>query len=200
MAILLGLNFTLKAQTKDTIPVFTPVEVPEITEEVRYHSPHKASIYSAVFPGLGQIYNRKYWKLPLLYGGIGGLGYAIHFNSKYYNIYRSAYRDFLIRDPGNMSYVELIPPGLSVDDVHTVYAQWFQRALENKKRYYKRYRDMSYIGMAALYFINIIDASIDAHFYNFDISDDLSFRVEPTFLQPNPDTGGALGLQIKFRF
>lgn len=197
---MLGLSVFLQAQTRDTIPAITSgIEIPEAPAE-KFHSPHKASIYSAVFPGLGQIYNKKYWKLPFVYGGIGGVSYAIHFNSKYYNIYRSAYRDFLIRDPGNTSYERVIPPGLTMDDVHGTYAQWFQRALQNKKRYYKRYRDLSYIGMAAIYVVNIIDASIDAHFYYFDISDDLSLRVEPAYIQPNPAREGALGLQLKLQF
>ncbi len=198
--LFLSLNFLVSAQTKDTAFVITPeVEAPVISPE-KVHSPHKATIYSAVFPGLGQIYNKKYWKLPFLYGGIGGVSYAIHFNTKYYKIYRSAYRDFRIRDPGNNSYIGLIPPGLTVEQVHGQYSQWFIRALENKKKYYKRYRDLSYIGMAAIYVVNIIDASIDAHFFNFDISDDLSFWVEPAYLQPQPQSNGTLGLQLKFQF
>lgn len=164
------------------------------------HSPHKATVYAAVFPGAGQIYNKKYWKLPILYGGIGGLVYAISFNSNYYNKYRSAYRDFLIRDPGNTSYEEFIPPQLTLDDVHGQYAEWFQRSLQNKRRYYKRSRDLSYIVMVGLYVVSIIDASVDAHFYDFDISDDLSFRVEPAVLSPFDERGSALGLQMRIRF
>lgn len=164
------------------------------------HSPHKASIYAAVFPGAGQIYNKKYWKVPILYAGIGGLVYAIHFNSTYYNRYRSAYRDFLIRDPGNTSYEQFIPPGLDMDRVHGDLSEWFERALQNKRRYYKRYRDISYIGMAALYVASIIDASVDAHFYDFDISDDLSLRIEPAMLSPVTDKGSAFGFQMQFEF
>ncbi len=171
----------------------------QITDDYQ-HSPHKASVYAAVFPGAGQIYNKKYWKVPILYAGIGGLVYAIHFNTTYYNKYRSAYRDFLIRDPGNTSYVEFIPPGLGIEDVHGARSEWFQRALQNKRRFYKRYRDMSYIGMAALYLASIIDASVDAHFYDFDISDDLSLRVEPSVLSPVTDKGSAFGLQMRFQF
>lgn len=199
-ALLFGLNFSLKAQTNDSIPVIIPeARIEEVVPE-KVHSPHKASIYSAVFPGLGQIYNRKYWKLPLVYGGIGGMAYAIHFNSKYYKIYRSAYRDFIIGDPGNTSYVEVIPLGLTMEDVNGSYREWFTRALESKKKYYKRYRDLCYIGMAAIYLLNIVDASIDAHFYNFDISQDLSMRVEPAYLPQETFNGGALGLQVKFQF
>lgn len=171
----------------------------QLTDDYK-HSPHKASIYAAVFPGAGQIYNKKYWKVPILYASIGGLVYAIQFNTTYYNKYRSAYRDFLIRDPGNTSYVEFIPPGLGIEDVHGARSEWFQRALQNKRRYYKRYRDMSYIGLVALYLVSIVDASVDAHFYDFDISDDLSLRVEPAMLSPVTDKGSAFGLQMRFQF
>lgn len=181
----------------DSVP--EALEVEQLEEEY-VHSPHKATVYAAVFPGAGQIYNKKYWKLPILYGGIGGLIYAISFNSNYYNKYRSAYRDFLIRDPGNTSYEEFIPPQLSLDDVHGQNAEWFQRSLQNKRRYYKRSRDLSYIVMVGLYVISIIDASVDAHFYDFDISDDLSFRVEPAVLSPFDERGSALGLQMRIQF
>ena len=192
---------TVLAQYQDTLVTTQHENGVVLLQDENKHSPHKASIYSAVLPGMGQIYNKKYWKVPILYGGIGGFAYAIHFNSKYYNRYRSAYRDFLIRDPGNTSYEWVIRRStLTLDDVHGPYADWFQRALDNKRRYYKRYRDLSYIGMSALYILNIIDATIDAHFFDFDISDDLSFRLEPTVLQPFPDSGGMLGLQLKFQF
>jgi hypothetical protein len=200
LAFLLGFGFILQAQTTDSIAVSVG-EMDTVQIEVeKYHSPHRASIYSAVLPGLGQIYNKKYWKAPLVYAAVGGVGYAIYFNSKYYNIYRNAYRDFAIKDPGNTSYERVIPPGLTIADVQGEYAQWFEAALKNKKRYYRRYRDMSYFGMVAVYFINIIDASIDAHFYSFDVGDDLSFKMEPTYLLMDPEVGGALGVQLKLRF
>ncbi|MFO8001042.1 MAG: DUF5683 domain-containing protein [Marinilabilia sp.] len=164
------------------------------------HSPHKATFYSAILPGLGQAYNKKYWKIPILYGGIGAMGYAIHFNSTNYNKYKNAYRDFLIRDPGNKSYEEVIPPTLSVEEVETQHADWFQRALENKREYYKRYRDLSYIGMAAIYILNMIDATVDAHFYNFDVSDDLSMDVRPVMLDHDPVKGNKMGIRMSFNF
>jgi len=164
------------------------------------HSPHKATFYSAILPGLGQAYNKKYWKIPLVYGAIGGTAYAIHFNSKYYSIYKNAYRDFLIRDPGNKAYKEVIPPTLTVEDVEERYADWFQRALENKREYYKRYRDLSYIIMAGVYVLNMIDASVDAHFYDFDVSDDLSMNVRPVIIDPDPVSGNKMGVQLSFRF
>ncbi len=164
------------------------------------HSPHKATFYSAILPGLGQAYNKKYWKIPILYGGIGATVYAIHFNTKYYNIYKSAYRDFLIRDPGNKSYEEVVPPTLTVEDVETRYADWFERALENKREYYNRYRDLSYIIMAGVYVLNLIDATVDAHFYNFDVSDDLSMRMQPVIIDPDPVSGSKAGISLSLNF
>ncbi len=172
----------------------------QLEKEEKIHSPHKATFYSAIFPGLGQIYNKKYWKLPIIYGAIGSLGYAIHFNSTNYVKYKNAYRDFLIQDPGNKSYIEVIPVNLTIEDVEGQYAEWFSQALENKREYYRRYRDLSYIGMAAIYVLNMIDATVDAHFYNFDVSDDLSMKLQPAILDHNPVKGNTLGFQLALKF
>lgn len=169
-------------------------------EEEKVHSPHKATFYSAILPGLGQAYNEKYWKIPILYAGIGAMGYAIHFNSTNYIKYKNAYRDFLIRDPGNKSYEEVIPPTLTTEQVEGQYADWFSQALENKREYYRRYRDLSYIGMAAIYILNMIDATVDAHFYNFDVSDDLSMDIRPSVIEQDPVTGSKLGIQLSLNF
>ena len=80
------------------------------------------------------------------------------------------------------------------------YADWFESALENKRDYYKRYRDLSYIGMAAIYVLNMIDATVDAHFYNFDVSDDLSMKLQPVILDHDPVTGSSFGIQLALRF
>lgn len=189
---------TLVLRNDTTFLQGTNVELAEIEKP---HSPHKASFYAAILPGMGQIYNKKYWKLPLLYAGIGATGYAIQFNSKYYKKYKSAYRDFIIRDPGNKSYLEFIPPGLSEEDVtEGQYEQWFEGALNSKKQYYRRYRDLSYMLMVGVYIIQIVDAAVDAHFYNFSISDDLSMRVNPTLLEPLPGEMAGVGIQLNFKF
>jgi hypothetical protein len=171
-------------------------------DKEEFHSPHKATFYSAILPGLGQAYNKKYWKIPILYAGIGAMGYAIHFNSTNYIKYKNAYRDFLIRDPGNKSYKEVIPPTLTIEEVENTYNEWFQRALQNKREYYKRYRDLSYIGMAAIYILNLIDATVDAHFYNFDVSDDLSMDIRPAMLEPGPASIPVrkMGVQLSLNF
>ena len=167
----------------------------------RVFSPAKASFFSAVFPGMGQIYNRKYWKLPILYGGVGALGYAISFNTKYYRKYMSAYRDFVIQDPNNKTYLEFLPPTWTEEDLQNPQnASWFENALKNKKDYYRRYRDLSVIGMAILYALNIMDASVDAHLSNFDISDDLSMKIEPVLIDPAPSARSGGGVKLSFNF
>lgn len=201
----LGSLFVSDAQETDTLVMaadtaFIDGSALELGSMEKVHSPHKASFYAAILPGLGQAYNKKYWKIPILYAGIGGLAYAIHFNSKYFNLYKSAYRDFIIRDPGNKSYLEFIPPNLSEEEVTGQYEQWFESALLNKKQYYRRYRDLSYLGMVGIYIIQIVDAAVDAHFYNFDISDDLSMRVEPAMMAPAPGEFAGLGVQIQLKF
>ena len=179
------------------VPVEAPLAGHDFSQKV--HSPHKASFYAAILPGLGQIYNKKYWKLPLVYGGIAGVAYGIHFNSKYYKDYRSAYRDFIVRDPNNTSYMQFVPPGMTMDDIHGKHSAWFQNALKNKKDYYKRYRDLSYIGMGLIYVAQIIDATVDAHFFNFDISDNLSLNIQPALLESQSEHSG-VGMQFNFNF
>ena len=195
----MGLAHPMAAQNDSIVvlPVEAPVEAYDFSQKV--HSPHKASFYAAILPGLGQIYNKKYWKVPLIYGGIAGVAYGIHFNSKYYKDYRRAYRDFIVRDPNNTSYLQFVPPGISIDDIHGKHSAWFQNALKNKKNYYKRYRELSYIGLGLIYVAQIIDATVDAHFFNFDISDDLSLNIQPALIAPQAEQS-AVGLQFNFNF
>lgn len=144
----------------------------------KVHSPKKATIYSAVMPGLGQIYNRKYWKVPLVYIGFASLIYAIDWNNDYYTRYRQAYIDISDNDPTSNSFKELDIEGhWDFDDPAQV--EQFKTRLENAKESTRRYRDLCIIGTAAFYAINIIDASVDAHFFDFDISDDLTMNWMP---------------------
>lgn len=184
----------------DTIPEeLLSGDIVETNASEHVHSPHKASFYAAILPGLGQIYNKKYWKLPLVYGGIAGVGYAIHFNSTHYKNYSRAYRDFVIRDPNNTSFLKYVPPGVPIEDIYGKHSAWFQNALKNRKNYFRRYRDMSYIGMGLLYAAQIIDAAVDAHFFNFDVSDDLSLNLKPTLL--HSDYGyNSLGMSLSLNF
>lgn len=144
------------------------------------HSARKATLYSAVLPGLGQIYNKKYWKLPLIYGGFAGFGYAINWNNKQYVLYKSAYDDAVDDDPKTNSFLEL--PHGSYNLNKTSDLKQFAERIKKYKDGARRYRDMNIIFTAAFYGLNIIDASVDAHFFDFDISDDLSFVWTPQTL------------------
>jgi len=159
-----GFSAFSQESIKDSIQVKKPVVE---------HSPRRATIYSAVLPGLGQIYNRKYWKVPLVVGGFATLGYFINFNNNEYTIYKQAYSDIIDNDPYTNSYLKLkVNPNLLRPDRISN----FTDALRAQKDYWRRNRDLVVIGTAVFYALNIIDASVDAHFFNFDISDDLSFN------------------------
>ena len=163
-------------------------------------SPRKAVLYSAIFPGLGQIYNRKYWKLPILYGGFVGLTYAITWNNGYYRDYLQAYKDIKDDDPQTHSWREMLPYGV---DYETVDIQWFTSALQKRKDHYRYYRDFSIIGTVVVYLVAIVDAYVDAQLFDFDMSPDLSMRVTPIVIREEkaPKIGGSsYGVQWSFSF
>lgn len=140
------------------------------------HSPRRATVYSALLPGLGQIYNRKYWKLPLVYGGFATLGYFINFNNDVYITYRQAYSDIIDNNPFTNSYLKLA--------VNPIYFQpdklpQLRDRLKIAQDGWRRNRDLVIIGTIAFYAANIIDASVDANFFNFSMSDDLTFNWAP---------------------
>jgi hypothetical protein len=159
------------------------------------HSPHKATIYSAILPGLGQVYNRKYWKVPIVIGGFATLGYFINFNNEVYQTYKQAYSDIIDSDPFTNSYLKLdINPIFFEPDKTTQLTENLKRAKDT----WRRNRDLVIIGTVVFYAVNVIDASVDAHFFNFDISEDLSLNwaPSPVFCMDNK----ALGLQCRFTF
>ena len=156
---------------------------------------------SAVFPGLGQIYNRKYWKLPIIYGGIGAMVYGLTWNHTTYIEYRNAYVDWSYRldgIPENQRYNKVVPVGYNFDEVDE---EWFLLQLENKKNSFRRDRDLLILGMLAAYIVNILDASVDAHLSDFDIGEDLSMKVSPAVIHvPNSNYNRSLGLTCKLTF
>ena len=177
------------------------------------HSPHKATIMAMVLPGSGQIYNGQWWKVPILYGGIAADIYGIAWNQKHYREYRDAYVEWVsymnaLAENPDTPYPEnpawdKIPKSF---DVKTdPYFQksdgrnWFKNTLNNRKNNFKRNRDLCYIIMAAIYAVNIIDATVYAHFYDFEIDDDLSFHIQPTSSY-SPLCGGTVGLTLTFNF
>lgn len=165
--------------------------------------PNKAVLYSAIFPGLGQIYNRKYWKLPLIYGGFVGLYYAISWNGRYYNDYTKAYKAIMSDAPRSDSNFAIwgafISGNVKVSDITDSQLNSYKTRFRNKRDSYRRYRDLSIIGAVALYGLCMIDAYVDAHLFDFDISPDLSMRVEPK-MEQDPFARKTFGLQCSFTF
>jgi len=140
------------------------------------HSPRRATVYSAVLPGLGQIYNHKYWKLPLVYGGFATLGYFINFNNEVYTTYKRAYSDIIDNNPFTNSYLDL--------KVNKIYFEpdklpQLTERLRIAKDSWRRNRDLVIIGTVVFYAANIIDASVDGNFFNFNVNDDLTFNWVP---------------------
>jgi hypothetical protein len=142
------------------------------------HSPKKASIYSTILPGLGQAYNKKYWKIPIIYIGFGTLGYFIGWNNNFYKTYKQAYVDLTDGDDNTNSYLDLDASKYYDLNNPTDYNN-FKTGLSKQQEYYRRNRDLLIISTIGFYGLNIIDASVDAHFFDFDISDDLSFNWQP---------------------
>lgn len=162
-------------------------------------SPRKAVMYSAIFPGLGQIYNRQYWKLPILYGGFVGFTYAITWNNGYYRDYLNGYQDIMDDNPESNSWHAMLPYGM---DPESIDRQWFTDVLKQRKDYYRYYRDLSIIGTFALYFLAIVDAYVDSQLFDFDMSPDLSMQIQPTLLKEDRTNyiGSSYGLQWSISF
>ena len=161
------------------------------TSSIKRHDPKKATIYSMILPGLGQAYNKKYWKIPIVYTGFGVCYYFISFNNKEYKEWQEAYNHSL-SDPDNTE-----PP---VNEYEEMYGSNPQ-ILKDQKDYYRRNRDLSYIFTGIWYLLNVVDAAVDAHLYSWEIDDDLSLRFEPTLTEPlyGYKPGGGLRLTLNFK-
>jgi len=194
----LTLKSGAQAVANDSIKTPVPVESPKI-------SPKKASIYAALFPGLGQIYNRKYWKLPIVYGGYVGLIYIFGWNNNNYNDYAQAYRTIApYSGTADMPAADkqfltdfIKNPSINLDNPsHFSYAV---TSLKGGKDFFRRNRDLTIIAIAALHILSIIDASVDANLFDFDISNDLTLKVQPARV----DLGGRntiMGMNLAVNF
>ena len=177
----------------DTIPALPTDSIP--AKEV--HSPKKAAIYSAVLPGLGQAYNRKYWKIPIVYGGFAAFGYFINFNNENYRISKKAYLDLTDSDENTNSFMDLKYIEY-YDLTNPTMVERLEDGLIKRQDYYRRNRDLLVILTVAFYGLNIIDASVDAHFFDWDISDDLTMNWQPTFQQVNHQNLFSLNCTLRF--
>ena len=174
---LIGCSFNASAQ-QDSIIIPQPETIIQpsldrnenLTKVYWSPNPNKAMWYSVLCPGLGQIYNRSYWKVPVIYGGAAVFGYLITWQGRMYNDYSNA---------------------------------WKKNTLRKKRDSYRRYRDLCIFGVGLLYVLNVVDAFVDGHLYDFSVTNDLSFHVDP-FIQPGYDNFGtsnaSYGLQCSFTF
>ena len=160
--------------------------------------PGKATWSALVFPGGGQIYNHKYWKLPIVYGGFLGCAYALNWNNQMYSDYSQAYLDIMDDDPGTASYEDFLPPRYDVEGNK----DYLKRVFKNRKDNYRRQRDLSIFCFIGVYLLSVVDAYVDAELSNFDITDDLSVQVRPTTIENRQNTlrNQAYGLQCSFSF
>ncbi|TVQ88700.1 MAG: hypothetical protein EA393_08320 [Bacteroidetes bacterium] len=205
---------TEPAQTNDTLPAFIPVVDPiehetdtiperpriEIADEqpvpvgrnndrFKDHSPQKATMLSATLPGLGQAYNRKYWKIPVIYAGFAAVAWFVDFNNTEYQSFRRAY---LARVDGNPN---------TTDDFPWVSTDRLERAMN----FYRRNLEITYIAGAALYILNVLDATVDAHLLDFDVGEELSMNLQPVLIpnlmmQDGNRNNSFAGLKFTFRF
>jgi hypothetical protein len=162
---------------------------PYDTTLANYHSPRKASFYSAVLPGLGQIYNKKYWKVPIIYGGIYVFIYYINYNNNFYSQFKKAYIYRNDKDPnttGDFYYGKTWTGKLQPNQ------------LLDGMDFHKRNRDLCILGLAGIYVLNIIDATVDAYLFDYEVSQDLSLKVEPVII--NTPNSVNLGLSCSLRF
>lgn len=180
------------------VEVTAPGYSPEYGMKRQFNpDPTRAVWMSALLPGLGQIYNRRYWKLPIIIGGFMGLGYATSWNNSQLSDYTRGYRDLMDNDPSTDSYMNFFPPTTSESDLDK---GWLQNTLRSRKDFYRRNRDLCIICMVALYLLCMVDAYVDASLAHFDISPDLSMDVQPAMFVSPIDRRPSLGLNWAFNF
>jgi hypothetical protein len=189
--------------SKDTVArlierVAAPVKVVHASDSFKLKAfkpdPGRVVWMAAIIPGYGQILNKKYWKLPLVYGGFLGCAYAIAWNSSQYNSYKNAYLDInkynnsdinyknaVDKNRSIVSFYQMLPKGYTVETYHG-YVE-YEKKLKTGQDFYRRYRDLSIIATIGYYALTIVDAYVDAQLYDFDISPDLSLRFQPTLIQ-----------------
>ncbi|MDR3653774.1 MAG: DUF5683 domain-containing protein [Paludibacter sp.] len=173
--------------------------------------PFKVVWMAAIIPGYGQIMNRKYWKLPIVYGGFLGCAYAITWNSGMYNSYKNAYLDIyaynqgdinykrkIDQNPSAVSFYQIIPKGYNINSPGiNGYANW-ETILSGRMSIYRRYRDLSILVTIGYYALTLVDAYVDAQLYDFDISPNLSMRVQPTLLKNGNGVPNTFAMQCNF--
>lgn len=201
----LALQAQLDTSQSDSIPLRMVITDSSITDSIylgdnladsaqvarpkkrkREHSPRTALILAATLPGAGQIYNRKYWKLPIVYGGLGALGYWAFTNGRQYQRYRKAYLYQVDDDPNT---------------VNDIFPNASSNELKSLRDRYQGSLEYAVLGTVIFYALTVTDAFVDAHLMGFDISDDLSMRFAPRFVPVafGQSWNAQLGLQFHWK-
>lgn len=171
----------------------------EVKRKLWVPNPVRATWMALIIPGGGQIYNRKYWKLPIFYGGFAGCAYALTWNGKMYRDYFNAYRDAANGNWNSTNITDLVPPSY----MNQVSQTQLVDLLRRRKDTYRRYRDLSIFAFIGVYLLSVVDAYVDAELSNFDITPDLSMKVEPALIDTKTtshNSSRSVGLQCSFRF
>ena len=188
------------------------------------HSPHKATIMALLLPGSGQIYNDQWWKVPILYGGLAADIYGIIWNDRNYNLYMDSYSEW-VDYRAVLNEAKAQNPDIAQEQIEALYPdnprwdeiqksfdvktdeymqteagrEWFEKILSNRRTSFKRNRDLCYILLGAIYALNVIDACVFAHFYDFEIDDDLSVNLQPQ-AGFTPYSGATVGMALTINF
>lgn len=183
------------------------VGVPKVKMKAEFKPNPTKAVLMALVPGLGQIYNRKYWKLPIVYGAFMGCMYAVTWNNKSYQDYWHAYKavmydsnpDNKVEEANwNKDWINMLPSG--ADPAEYVNSAQFHESLKRQKDYYRRYRDLSIIITVGVYALSIVDAYVDAQLFDFDITPDLSMRLDPVVTPKTSYSSATYGLNCSIKF
>ena len=193
------------AAQQDTLRMLAPIDTVAVRKRRDWSTwrpnAKRAMWLAIVLPGAGQIYNRKYWKLPFVYGGFVGCAYAMRWNNQMYRDYSQAYMDIMDDDPNTQSYNQFLHLGAKIDESNL---QRYQTLFKKRKDRFRRWRDLSFFCLVGVYALSVIDADVDASLSEFDISKDLSLRVEPTVInnerERNPLKANSLGMSFSLNF
>ena len=178
MPSLLSTSDSIAPSTQEPLPSFEKQAL-KIQQQTLWQPNSTKAILWVFLPGGGQIYNRKYWKLPIVWGAFMACYYSITWNNRQYQEYHAAYRDLSGPDPEhNTSWLVFAPTGAQASD-YQQYQSSLRSTLKRGNDFYRRYRDLSIVATVLVYGLSILDAYVDAELYTFDISPDLSLRVVP---------------------
>jgi hypothetical protein len=172
-------SFALHAQESPKSIVKKPAQ-----DSTHKHSPKKAALFSAIIPGAGQIYNRKYWKVPVLAAGAGALVYSFQFNQKNYSLFKT----------------ELINRQTGSPEINSELNNLTDANLNELQDFYRRNRDLTVVGMALLYALNVLDATVDAHLFDFNVNEDLSMHIRPQSIYSSISSSPFAGVGLTLNF